>query len=98
MHRSPLGEFDAVQIYGERQPKTTGLPITKNTAIIGLAVEFGSRWVLVCLLVFKTSRWTLVASGVGSIPTYSRHCYTSHFPHHTSNFSEECPRLIAFEE
>lgn len=33
---------------------------------------YGGRWVLVCPLVFKTSRWALVASWVGSIPTYSR--------------------------
>jgi hypothetical protein len=90
LHRGFLGETDALQAYGERQPKTTGLSITKNTVIIGLAVEFGSRWVLVCPLVFKTSRWALVASGVGSIPTYSRQCYASHIPN-------ECPRLIALE-
>lgn len=36
---------------------------------------YGGRWVLVCPLVFKTSRWALVASWVGSIPTYSRHFY-----------------------
>jgi hypothetical protein len=60
-------------VYAEHRRKNTNLSRVQNTAIIGLAEKFGGRWVLVCPLVFKTSRWALVASGVGSIPTYSRH-------------------------